>query len=217
MKNKYSHIIWDWNGTLFNDANWCIEVMNKMLIKRNIAPISNIQAYHSVFCFPIIEYYKNVGFDFSIEPFETLAAEFIAAYHANKSGNSNLHTNAEAVLAAIKKNNMSQIILSASKAENLLSQLEEFHINHYFDAILGLSDIYAQSKVDIGTNYIAKNNVEKALVIGDTTHDYEVALQLGADCLLIPSGHQSKDTLLSCDVPVLDDIADVLKVLELSF
>jgi len=215
MKNKYSHIIWDWNGTLFNDVNWCIEVMNKMLVKREIPPISNIQDYHAAFCFPIIEYYSNVGFDFSIEPFEDLAKEFIDTYHVNKSGNSKLYINAETVLAEAQESGITQIILSASKADNLLSQLSEFDITHYFDETLGLSDIYAQSKADIGVNYIVKSNVKNALVIGDTIHDYEVATQLSADCLLISSGHQSKEKLLSCGVPVLDDISGVLKVLEL--
>ena len=209
---KYSHIIWDWNGTLLNDVNWCIEIMNAMLIKRGMTPLADIQAYHKVFCFPIIDYYKNVGFDFNVEPFENLAAEFINAYHAEKSGNSPLHINATHVLEEIHNKGVIQIILSASKADNLLSQLNEFDINHYFDAILGLSDIYAKSKVDIGLGYMAEKNVNHALVIGDTIHDYEVAVELGADCVLISTGHQSKETLQLCGVPVLDDITDLLKM-----
>jgi len=215
MKKKYSHIIWDWNGTLFNDVSWCMEVMNIMLIERKIDPLPNIHAYHKAFCFPIIDYYKNVGFDFSKEPFEKIAVQFIDAYHANKSGNSKLHVNAESVLEHIYKSGITQIILSASSIDNLLVQLNEFDINHYFDAVLGLSDVYAKSKVDIGLNYITKNNVKNALVVGDTTHDYEVAMAFGADCLLISSGHQSKEALQLCGVPVLADISDILSVIEL--
>jgi len=214
MKKNYSHIIWDWNGTLLNDVDWCIEAMNTMLIKRGMTPLLNIQAYHKAFCFPIIDYYRNVGFDFDVEPFETLAIEFIEAYHANKSGNSLLHINAERVLEEIHKNDITQIILSASKTDNLLSQLNEFDINRYFEEILGLSDVYAKSKVDIGLDYMTRNNVDHALVIGDTTHDYEVAMKLGADCVLVSTGHQSKEALHACGVPVLDDIFDILKMIE---
>ena len=215
MKKKYSHIIWDWNGTLLNDVVWCIEIMNSMLIKRGITPLLDVHAYHEVFCFPIIEYYKNVGFDFGKESFENLAMEFIDAYHSNQSGNSKLYTNAEFILKWFYKNEMTQIILSASKADNLLRQLGEFNINHYFDALLGLSDVYAKSKVEIGLDYMVKNKIKNALMIGDTIHDYEVSLALGVDCLLISAGHQSKETLLSCGVPVLDDLADILELIEL--
>ncbi|MDH5646585.1 MAG: hypothetical protein OEZ01_11285, partial [Candidatus Heimdallarchaeota archaeon] len=31
---RYEHIIWDWNGTLLDDAWLCVEIMNSMLAKR---------------------------------------------------------------------------------------------------------------------------------------------------------------------------------------
>ena len=47
------------------------------------------------------------------------------------------------------------------------------------------------------------------LLIGDTTHDYEVACQLGADCVLLPAGHQSKQRLVSCGAKVRDSFKDL--------
>jgi len=67
-RKKYSHIIWDWNGTLLNDVEWCIKVMNQLLVQRSLPPISDVSAYYEVFCFPIIKYYKNLKFDFEKNP-----------------------------------------------------------------------------------------------------------------------------------------------------
>jgi len=53
-QNKYTHIIWDWNGTLFDDVNWCISVINSMLNKRQIKTLSSVAEYQKAFCFPII-------------------------------------------------------------------------------------------------------------------------------------------------------------------
>jgi len=207
---RYSNIIWDWNGTLFDDVNWCIECKNGMLAKRGLPTMQDVNAYHDVFCFPIIQYYRNIGFDFQQEPFEELAREYIALYHANTSGNCKLHANAKSVLTDIHNSGITQCVLSASKISNLSSQMSEFDIDDYFDEILGLSDIYAKSKVDIGMDYMARKNITNALLIGDTVHDYEVATALGADCVLIPNGHQSRKALLSCGVPVLNDISCVV-------
>ena len=209
-KNKYTLIIWDWNGTLFDDLKWCMSTINSLLQKRGIKTLDTISDYHNVFCFPIIQYYRNAGFDFNKEPFEKLAAEFIAIYHSDNTGNSQLYSGAEIVLNEIRNRGINQIILSASEIDNLLSQINMFDISHYFSDILGLSDIYAKSKIDIGKKYIENNKQERAVLIGDTAHDYEVACTLGVDCLLIANGHQSKETLLKCGVPVLDNILQVL-------
>lgn len=81
----------------------------------------------------------------------------------------------------------------------------------FLDEMLGISDIYAKSKIEIGLDYISRKNVSKAVLIGDTKHDYEVAKSLGVDCVLIPNGHQSKDVLLSCNVPIINDISRVVE------
>ena len=207
--NKYNTIIWDWNGTLFDDVDWCIEVLNTMLSKRGLKTVAGISEYHEVFCFPIIEYYKNVGFDFDKEPFEDLAVEFIELYHSKDKEKCKLFPNVEEVLSSIKNMGISQVILSASKMNNLEYQLSFFSIKDYFDELLGLSDIYAVSKVAVGMEYITCNNISSAVLIGDTKHDYEVAEAIGVDCILIPNGHQSRETLESCGVMVLNNITDV--------
>jgi phosphoglycolate phosphatase len=208
---KYSHIIWDWNGTLLDDVYHCMDAMNQMLAKRGLPIMNEIADYHKVFVFPIINYYQNVGFDFEKEPFADLAVEFIDRYHANKTGDSPLHDGAETVLKTINEMGITQIILSASEQENLLSQVKEFPIEHYFAEMLGLSDIYAKSKIEIGQDYLQNNRADKALLIGDTVHDYEVATALNADCILVANGHQSKETLATCGVTVVDDISEILE------
>jgi len=210
----YSHIIWDWNGTLFDDINWCLEVINTLLSKRGMKTLRNIPEYHAVFCFPIIDYYKKIGFDFNIEPFEDLAKEYIELYHSNKSGNCKLFPGTEETLSEIRYMGITQVILSASKMNNLLSQMSEFDIAVYFDELLGLTDIYGKSKIDVGMDYKKRSNISNALLIGDTKHDYEVAQALGVDCILIPNGHQSRKVLLLCGVPVLNDISGVVRYIK---
>jgi len=206
---KYSHVIWDWNGTLFDDVAQCIRTINKMLSDRNMKILNGVSDYHNVFCFPVINYYEKVGFDFEKEPFEDLAKEYISLYHSENTGSCKLHNNAELVLKSIQGNGMKQVILSASELNCLLLQINEFDILKFFDEILGLSDIYAKGKIGIGLDYIARNRIENAVLVGDTEHDYEVAKALGVDCLLVAIGHQAKSKLLACGAPVLSGLLQV--------
>ena len=202
---KYSHIIWDWNGTLLDDVDLCFDTINAVLAKRNLQPIKDMDAYRDIFGFPVIDYYRRAGFSFEEEPFEIHAAEFIELYHSDIN-RFRLYDGVPEILASIKAIGLRQVILSASEINNLRSQMEVFDIERYFDDILGISDIYAGSKVSIGQKYIARNNIDNAVIIGDTVHDYEVAQALGADCILIANGHQHKHKLLECGVPVFDNM-----------
>jgi len=208
---KYSHIIWDWNGTLLDDTKWCIKSANIVLKKRGLPIIQSISEYRKMFCFPIMKFYERLGLDFSQEPFEELAKEYIRHYHSNKSGDIHLHKNAKTVLDYFKKQGISQVVLSASEQSNLLSQANEFEVADYFDEILGLSNIYAKSKIDIGLDYMSRKNITNAILIGDTDHDHQVAKALGIDCVLISNGHQDREILKNCGVPVLNDISCIIK------
>ena len=43
-------------------------------------------------------------------------------------------------------------------------------------------------------------------MIGDTTHDAEVAREIGAACVLVASGSHSRAALAACGVPVVEDL-----------
>ncbi|MCL2814582.1 MAG: HAD hydrolase-like protein [Oscillospiraceae bacterium] len=215
MSSKYTHVIWDWNGTLLDDADLCLTVVNTLLANRKLSPIKDIYAYRDIFGFPVINYYRRAGFDFDKEPFDIPANEFIQLYNSDDS-RFRLFDGAAEVLAAFNKMGLKQIILSASELNNLRSQTGLFDIERYFDDILGISNIYAESKVNIGKSYIADNNIcgAETVLIGDTVHDYEVAINLGVDCILISNGHQHKHTLLECGVSVLSDIREVIDAIK---
>ena len=56
-------IIWDWNGTLLNDVDACVDSMNNMLNKRARTNITQ-EYYKSIFTFPVQKYYEKLEFDF---------------------------------------------------------------------------------------------------------------------------------------------------------
>ena len=47
------------------------------------------------------------------------------------------------------------------------------------------------------------------LFIGDTLHDLEVANAMGARCMLVSCGHQSKEVLSKGNVEILETINDL--------
>jgi phosphoglycolate phosphatase len=68
---QIEHIIWDWNGTILDDFQLCVEIINGMLIKRNMPTITKDE-YSDIFDFPVKKYYKRIGFEFHKDSFESL-------------------------------------------------------------------------------------------------------------------------------------------------
>ncbi len=50
---------------------------------------------------------------------------------------------------------------------------------------------------------------ETVLLIGDSLHDHEVAVDLGTACLLVAHGHQSRARLEQTGASVLDRLAEI--------
>ncbi len=206
---RYRHIIWDWNGTLFDDAWLCIEVMNGMLAGRNL-PLLTPARYEVVFDFPVIDYYRALGFDFSLEPFEQLSDEFIAGYES-KLLDCRLRDGARAVLELARQRGLTQSILSAMKKEQLDGLLAHFGIETYFTDVIGLDDHHAFGKTEIAKQWLAVQSLDPTdmLFVGDTTHDYEVAQALGVDCCCIHSGHHARDRLAALGVRIIESLVEV--------
>jgi len=211
-KAKYKHIIWDWNGTLFDDAHLCVEILNTMMAKRGLSAIT-LENYREHFGFPVMDYYVQLGFDFEQEDFDDVANEYILLYNSMRCECS-LRENALQVLDAVEKVGLKQSILSAYHQELLEQVVEYFDITVFFTNICGLGDYYANCKIDLGKKLIETTGLGASdiLLVGDTAHDFEVARQIGCDCVLLTDGHQSKERLETCGVPVLDSILEVKNI-----
>ena len=189
------HIIWDYNGTLLNDLGLCVEVINILLLKRDLKLISKIE-YQDVFDFPVKDYYQKIGFDFIKESFEIIGTEFIDEYN-KRQHNCKLHTGAIEILEQITNSGINQSILSARLQASLSIEIKNYGIDRFFKYVFGISDHYANGKLNRGKQLIEKINIplDEILLIGDTTHDLEVANKLGIKSILIAHGHHSFEKL----------------------
>ena len=216
MAKQYQHILWDWNGTLLDDLCLCVEVMNRLLKKRRL-PLLTPERYRDVFNFPIRDYYEALGFDFAEESFEALSIEFMDQYEALKTTCSLAPCGRE-LLERFQRAGIAQSILSAYPYDGLVHIVQHYRLMHFFDELLGLADIYAKSKRELGLSWMSIQSYAPSdvLMIGDTAHDFEVAEALGIDCILVANGHYSRQRLQQCPVPVLDSLEALPSMLTLS-
>ena len=216
---KYKHIIWDWNGTLLNDAWLCVDVMNGVLSRRNM-PLLTLERYREIFDFPVIDYYKRLGFDFDRESFEVSGTEFIVEYEKRRH-EVHLHLKTKQILRKVLTIGITQSLLSAYKQQTLDELTDFFGLHQFFIKVIGLDNHYAYGKIENGKRLMAElrggsdrsYSAEEVLFVGDTLHDHEVADVLGIDCLLISNGHHTREKLEKSGVPVLQTLSEVIPFL----
>lgn len=210
MMKNYKHIIWDWNGTIIDDVDLCVELINWLLKERNLKTISKDE-YKNIFTIPVKNYYAALGFDFERESFEIIGRKWIEEYERRKF-ECKAYPGILEVMEKIKNLGIGQSILSAYSQHTLEEMADHFGLTQYFSHIVGLDNIYAAGKLHLGQQLIKKlgNGKGETLMIGDTEHDFEVATEMGADCILLSSGHYDKKRLETLGVKVIDSISELL-------
>jgi phosphoglycolate phosphatase len=208
------HIIWDFNGTLLDDARVCVECMNELLLSRSLAPL-DMPKYKQVFTFPVRDYYEALGFDFALEPFEKPAIEFIELYRSRLK-DAPLHHYVTDILSRLGEQGYSQFILSAMEQDFLVETLSSKGILDYFKRVAGIRDHMGNGKLQLAFDLLHETGlqVENCLLVGDTRHDFEVATEAGISCILISNGHQSKERLEGLGCPVVPSLEEFMRWIE---
>lgn len=215
-QNAHINIVWDWNGTLLDDVDLCVEIMGDMLARRGLPRLTRAR-YHDCFDFPVERYYRAVGIDLDREGFEGPAREFIEAYYS-RWRECRLHDGAEDALVLLSERGARQFVLSAAPHAWLAEAAEHYGVAVHFQGLRGRADHYASGKADLARQWMGEKNMDPArtLFVGDTAHDADVARAAGARCLLLETGHHPRARLRACGVDTATGLAEVGRFLPFS-
>jgi len=209
--DKIQYVVWDWNGTLLDDTQACVNAINTLLARRGMACIDTAQ-YRETFGFPVIDFYRRINFPLESENWDSLAREFHGLFLADPT--IRLQEGAREILAQVRRRGLQQSILSASEQGILTRMLAGFGIQDYFTEVFGVDNLHGASKMDLGRSLLQKVALlpEHMLLVGDTLHDAEVAHILGIRCVLVAQGHQSVPRLEQAGVPVFGNLAELADI-----
>ena len=207
---KYTHVVWDFNGTVLDDVETGIRAVNRLLVERGLPTLADADAYRRVFRFPIKSYYEALGFDFAKEPYEIVAPKWVALYLQFVTS-APLRPYVKESLGMFAERGLLQTLLSATEQRMLCEQVHGLGLEGYFDRMMGLDHIHAHSKLSLARAWREENPMAYAFMIGDTVHDFEAAQAMDMDCYLIAGGHQPRETLMATGAPVYEDLQALMK------
>lgn len=207
--SRWEHIVWDWNGTLLADTHVCVEVLNELLAERGLEPMTP-ERYRETFDFPVIEFYRSLGFPADRPTFEATSHEFISRY-ARRSADCPLHDGAAELLHGLASDAFGQTVLSAAKQDALEQAIHAHGLARCFRHLVGAIDIYAHGKEEHGVTWLRETRLDPdgVVLVGDTLHDHKVAEAMGVRCVLVAHGHHSRERLETTGRPVVEGFAEL--------
>lgn len=209
------HVVWDWNGTLFDDLHIVIDAVNEGIAPLGVGPIT-LDAYRSHYTRPVKLFYDRLmGRDISETEWHGLDARFHDGY-LRLLETARPNADAFGALEMVRSQGVRQSLLSMFPHRELVPLVARMGLDRYFDRIDGLQGVPGDTKATYLAEHLRLLTVgedpNQVLVVGDTPDDAAAAAHVGARCVLYHNGSHHRAELESCGVPVVDSLIDAVSL-----
>lgn len=213
------HLVWDWNGTLFDDLEVVVNSVNAVLATVE-GPTIDADIYRTHYTRPVKVFYDRLlGREFTMEEWLELDSHFHEVYVAALD-TAFLTADAQLALEKAAAGRHTQSLLSMLPHELLMPLIDRFEIGHFFDRIDGHRGGEG-SPGDFKTEYLVRHLQEltrgdepgTVAVIGDTPDDAVAALAVGARVVLYDGGSHHRTDLDEMGVPVTSTLLEAVDLI----
>jgi len=206
-----AHVVWDWNGTLFDDHVAVLAAVNDALALVQLPPI-DADTYRRHYTRPVERFYERVA-GRPIQPgeWQTLDDAYHDSYRAWVE-RLRLAPDAVAALEAAEAAGLTQSLLSMLRHEDLAPLVERLGIGRFFRRVDGLHAHGGGGKAEHLVAHLAALEVEPsaAVLVGDSLDDLAAARAVGAACVLYDGGSHHRHALEATGAPVVDTLTAAL-------
>lgn len=203
------HLVWDWNGTLFDDQHVVLAALNDVLADAGLAPV-DLATYQRVYTRPVQVFYERL-FGRPIGPQEWRRVDEI--YHAGYRAalhQASVSADARVALDRAAAAGRSQSLLSMWRHDELVPLVDRLGIAERFVRIDGIRGEGGGHKAPELAAHLAAlterigDDPTQVLVIGDALDDAAAAAAVGARCVLYDGGSHPRAELEAVGVPVVE-------------
>ncbi|SHK89565.1 HAD family hydrolase [Actinacidiphila paucisporea] len=211
-----THLVWDWNGTLFHDIDAVIEATNASFAELGLPPIT-LDRYRELYCVPVPRFYERlIGRLPSDAEWEVMDATFHRHYWVLADA-CRLADGAAELLAARRAAGLTQSLCSLAPHEQLVPIVAAHGITEHFlrvDGRTGASTAGKAAQMVRHLESLGPLDPRQVVVIGDALDDAAAAAHVGAHAVLYTGGSHSRAALESAGVPVVDSLAEAVEQAE---
>ena len=212
------HVIWDWNGTLFDDVPIVVAAVNACLLSQGAAPI-DAATYRARFVRPLNLFYEGllgrpVDDVFLLE----LDHIFQDAYR-DGFDSADLTSDARAAVQRVAGHGATQSVASMLWHNMLVPTVKGFGLDDFMLALDGNRGTVGETKEQHMVRHVNRllrmyPSMRKSAmtVIGDITDDARAARAAGVGCVLFDGGSQTREALEAEGFPVVGSLMEAVPI-----
>lgn len=213
------HLIWDWNGTLFDDLEIVVASVNVSLRALGAPPIE-VETYQAVYQRPLHRFYESLlGRPVLPDEFRIIDGNFHSAYHALLD-QARLTVDARRAVESVAERQQTQSVLSMWWHDRLVPAVRFFGLEEFMLAVDGHRGTPGESKESHLGAHVAqllrlfpdRVRFEAMVVIGDVTDDADAARAVGVECVLYDGGSQPRAVLEATGAPVAATLVEAVEM-----
>ena len=201
MNAQSKQIVFDWNGTLFDDTQLIVDVINKVFLHYGY-PTVDYPTYQARYEVPFEKLYRNHGLsDAEIERVMKTQGDLFHDHYEPAALAASLRAGAMEILSFSRDQGVRNVILSNHIVDKIRDQLQRLAIENYFADVLAYADRATQfknmTKGERLRRFMAEHRMNPAhtMIIGDSVEEIHIAKEQGFISVAITGGCVSEKRL----------------------
>jgi len=208
------HVIWDWNGTLFDDLHIVVESVNASLAELGAPPI-DADGYRDHYTRPVHLFYERLlRRELTAEEWKQIDTTFHDTYRIALP-RADLALDALDALNTVADRGWNQSILSMWWHEELVPFVEQRGLSRFMQRVDGNHHDAGETKQIHLERHLEHLGIDELgagafLVVGDALDDAQAAIAAGVPCVLYDSGSHHRSELEAAGVSVVESLQAAL-------
>ena len=207
------HVIWDWNGTLFDDLHIVVAAVNASLRAIDAPLHIDADGYRDHYQRPVRGFYDvMLGRKVTDAEWDVINVRFHDTY-LRLVPMAAPSTDARAAAAEVARRRRSQSILSMWTHELLVPTVVSHRLDMAMVAVRGSDAAQGERKEALLRRHLTElpvNGESKVVMVGDTLDDAAAAAAAGIGAVLYNGGSHHRSDLEATGLPIADSLVEAV-------
>ncbi|MBS4049752.1 MAG: HAD-IIIA family hydrolase [Methylomonas sp.] len=196
MKNRFDLIIFDWDGTLVDSIDWIVQCIQRAAAEYG-CPVPEPRAARDIIGLSLENAIRTLFPDLDTDTRGKLAAHYGQQFFSRQIGPDDLFPGVRDMLRGFKRQGFRLAVATGKKSAGLAKAMEATGVADVFCATRGSDQTASKPDPLMIEEIIAELGVgkQRTLMVGDSVHDLQMALNAGVASVAVTCGAHSENTL----------------------
>ncbi|MCK9609024.1 MAG: HAD-IA family hydrolase [Methylomonas sp.] len=196
MKNRFDLIIFDWDGTLVDSIDWIVQCIQRAAAEYG-CPVPEPQAARDIIGLSLENAIQTLFPELDNDTRSKLAAHYGQQFFSRQIGPDDLFPCVHDMLRGFKQRGFRLAVATGKKSAGLAKAINATGVTDVFCATRSSDQTASKPDPLMIDEIVAELGVSKqrTLMVGDSVHDLQMALNAQVASVAVTCGAHSADTL----------------------